>query len=63
MNKSLRQLGFTDEQLAAFSAALEKTEGTFLAPCAATARTTAEYAALRLSDAEAAAIRAPNAVQ
>jgi hypothetical protein len=59
MNKSLRELGFTDEQLAA----LEKTGGTVLATCGATARATAEYAALRLSDAEVAAIRASNTEQ
>jgi len=53
MNKSLRELGFTDEQLATFSAALEETGATVFAPCATTA-----YAALRLSDAEAAVVRA-----
>jgi protein tyrosine phosphatase (PTP) superfamily phosphohydrolase (DUF442 family) len=58
MNKSLRELGFTDEQLAAFSAALETTGATVFAPCATTARETTAYAALRLSDAEAAVVRA-----
>ncbi|MGY6163553.1 hypothetical protein [Paraburkholderia strydomiana] len=61
MNENLRKLGYTDQQVAALSTALEKSGATFFAPCAATAKDA--YAALRLSADEVAAIRAPNAAQ
>lgn len=61
MNKTLRDLGYTNEQVAAFSAAIENSGATVFAPCGSTARDT--YAVLSLSDAEVAAIRMPNPVQ
>ncbi len=61
MNKNLRDLGYTDEQVAALSASLEKTGATVFAPCGSTARDV--YSILSLSDAEVAAIRMPNTAQ
>ncbi|NMM01489.1 hypothetical protein HHL24_26570 [Paraburkholderia sp. RP-4-7] len=58
---NLRNVGYSDEQLALFSTALENTGAKVFVTSEATSQASAEYVALRLSDAEVPEICAPNA--